>query len=156
EGYHNHHGCWRKKRPNDRSVEPDDGERGTPSLQSPERRRRPMGLRGRPLFELPWSNRFLTLEATTIDEMARGLEEAADELRRMQGWGGELAPEGGVADDCARLLPDDVAVAREFGFEAVVGAEDDADDPDEPARPARGREGRPGRGKSAGARHRTS
>jgi hypothetical protein len=78
-----------------------------------------MGLRDRPLFELMWSNRFLALEATTIDDMARGLEEAAAELRRMQGAVVQLAPDGGVAKNCARLLTDDLAVAREFGFNAV-------------------------------------
>jgi hypothetical protein len=59
-----------------------------------------------------------------------------------------------VADDYARLLTDDLAVAREFGFDAVVGIEDDPEDSDEPARPAPLRAGKPGRGKSAGARRR--
>jgi hypothetical protein len=97
-----------------------------------------------------WNNRLLTLEATTLDEMARLLEEAAAELRRMQGAGVQLAV--GVADDYARLVTDDLAVAREFGFESVVGTEDDADDPGEPARPTLGRMDKPGREKSAGTR----
>jgi hypothetical protein len=45
-----------------------------------------MSLRGLPLFELQWRNRLLTVEATTIDEMALLLEEAAADLRRMQGY----------------------------------------------------------------------
>jgi hypothetical protein len=115
-----------------------------------------MSLRGRPLFELLWRNKFLTVEATTIDEMARLLEEAAADLRRLQGAGVQLAPDGGVADDYARLLTDDLAVARQFGFEAVVGTEDDPDDLSEPAREALGRKGRPRRNQSAGARRRRS
>jgi hypothetical protein len=110
-----------------------------------------MSSRGRPVFELLWRNKFLTVEATTLDEMARLLEEAAAELRRMQGAGVELAPDRGVADDYARLVTDDLAVAREFEFEPVVGT---TDDPDEPARPVRERASKPGRGKPAGARHR--
>jgi hypothetical protein len=53
-----------------------------------------MALRGRPLFELEWRNKFLSLDAATIDDMARGLEQAAAELRRMQGAGVQLAPTG--------------------------------------------------------------
>ena len=40
------------------------------------------------LYELTWNNRYLTLEATTLPEMAKALEEAAAELRAMDqaGW----------------------------------------------------------------------
>jgi hypothetical protein len=110
-----------------------------------------MSLRGRPLFELTWRNKYLTVRAASLDEMARLLEEAAAELRRMQGAGVLLASDGGVADDYARLVTDDLAVAREFGFEPVVGEEDDPDDPGGPARPAPGRRDKPGREQSAGA-----
>jgi hypothetical protein len=97
---------------------------------------------------LTWRNKYLTGGATTIGEMSRLLEEAAAELRRLQGAGVQLAPDGGLADDYARLLTDDLAVARAFGFVVVVGT---AEDPDEPARPAPQRPGKPAREKSAGA-----
>jgi hypothetical protein len=45
-------------------------------------------------FELRWRNKFLTPEATTLDDRARRLEEAAAELRRMQAAAVQLAPEG--------------------------------------------------------------
>ena len=80
------------------------------------------------MYELLWRNKFLTLEARTIEDMAQGLEQAAAELRRMQAAGVRLSPNG-IADDYALLRTDDAAVAEEFGFDTAPGAEDEPDEP---------------------------
>jgi hypothetical protein len=80
------------------------------------------------MYELLWRNKFLTLEARTLDDMARLLEEAAAELRQMQAAGVRLSPNG-IADDYAMLRTDNPAVAAEFGFDTAPGDEDEPDEP---------------------------
>jgi hypothetical protein len=77
------------------------------------------------MYELIWRNKFLTVDAKSLDDMAGMLEQAAGELRRMQAAGVSLSPDGRVEDDYAWLLTDDPAVAEEFGFDAVLGEEDE-------------------------------
>jgi hypothetical protein len=67
-------------------------------------------------YERLWRNKYLTLSAKTIDEMAETLELAAADLRDMAGAGVWLGPDG-VADDFALLRTDYPVVAREFGFD---------------------------------------
>jgi hypothetical protein len=74
-----------------------------------------------------WRNKWLTAEARTIEEMIAGLRGAADELQAMQEAGVTLLDDGAAADDYARLVTDDPAVAARFGFEE----EEDDDDEDE-------------------------
>jgi hypothetical protein len=77
-------------------------------------------------YERLWRNKYLTLSATTIDEMAETLEMAASDLRDMARAGIWLDPDG-VADDFALLRTDDPVVAREFDFDEE---ECDADEED--------------------------
>ncbi len=70
-------------------------------------------------YELTWRNKWLTAEASSIDDMAASLQGAADELREMKARGVVLADTGTVTDDYAFLQTDDPEVAKEFGFEPV-------------------------------------
>ena len=64
-----------------------------------------------------WRNKFLTLEATKIDDMITALQAAADEFQAMRDDGVALDPEGGTADDYAYLVTTDPEVARKYGME---------------------------------------
>ena len=93
-------------------------------------------------YEQLWRNKWLTAGAASIEEMADLLQAAAEELRAMAARGVRL--DGGQADDFARLVTDDPAVAREYGFdeeepEDEDGGEEQDEDPEGVLhRPARG------------------
>jgi len=68
-------------------------------------------------FMMIWRNKWLTSEATTIQEMRSKLVDAADRLRQMQDDGVTLDPGSGTGDDYALLVTDDPAVAQKYGME---------------------------------------
>ena len=72
-------------------------------------------------FNLVWRNKFLTAEATTIDDMIAALAEATEELRQMKAAGVVLADDGSAVDDYAILLTTDPKVAEQFGFDVGMG-----------------------------------
>jgi hypothetical protein len=61
-----------------------------------------------------WRNKFLTVEAKSLDEMIAGLESATEELLQMRADGVVLDPEGGTADDHAQLVTTHPDVARKY------------------------------------------
>ena len=63
------------------------------------------------MYAKTWKNPSLTTQARTIDEMARGLEEAARQLRQMERNGVTLDPGSGM------LVTHDLDVAQRFGFD---------------------------------------
>ena len=65
-------------------------------------------------YMLLWRNKFLTLEAKSLDEMVDSLQAAAEQLRNMRADGVVLEPDGGTADDYARLVTNDPDVARKY------------------------------------------
>lgn len=76
-----------------------------------------------------WRNKFLTLEAKSLDDMIGSLSEACEELRRMKADGVVLDTEGGTADDYAHLVTTDPAVAAKYDMhdEAEFFGEDGDD-----------------------------
>ena len=70
----------------------------------------------KPVYEMLWRNKFLTLEAKSISNMADILEAAANNLRAMAKDGIKLDPHGGTEDDYARLITTDAAVAKKHGL----------------------------------------
>jgi hypothetical protein len=66
-------------------------------------------------YSLIWRNKFLTLDAQTIDDMIEGLESALSELQEMRDAGVFL--EGGAENDYAMLVTSDPRVAQLHGFE---------------------------------------
>lgn len=65
-------------------------------------------------YVLLWRNKFLTLEAKSLDEMIATLDHAVQELRNMKADGVVLDPGGGTADDYAQLVTTDPEVARRY------------------------------------------
>lgn len=65
-------------------------------------------------YETIWRNKFLTVKATSIQEMADMLEHASVLLRQMAADGIQL--EGGTADDYACLTTYDPRIAEKWGI----------------------------------------
>lgn len=61
-----------------------------------------------------WRNKFLTLDAKSLDEMIETLREAVHTLESMRRDGVTLDPEGGTADDYAALVTEDSEVAKKY------------------------------------------
>lgn len=61
-----------------------------------------------------WRNKWLTAQASSIEEMAEALQSAAAQLQAMKADGVTLEPQGGTADDYAYLLTTDPEVARRY------------------------------------------
>ncbi len=80
-----------------------------------------------------WRNKFLTLDAKSLDEMATTLRAAAEELEAMRKDGIVLDPDGGTADDYAQLITTDPKIAEKYGFidEAEYWGEDEKGTSDE-------------------------
>jgi hypothetical protein len=67
-------------------------------------------------YEMLWRNKFLTVDAKSVAEMADILRGAANYLREMADAGVVLDPDG-VVDDYANLTTTDPEVAERFGFD---------------------------------------
>lgn len=63
-----------------------------------------------------WRNKFLTTDATSIQEMADTLSAASEELRKMQADGVQLDKDG-IRDDYAFLWTTDPEIAKKYGLE---------------------------------------
>ena len=61
-----------------------------------------------------WRNKFLTIDAESLDEMIAGLQDAADTLKAMRADGVSLDPNGGTADDYACLVTTDPQIAAKY------------------------------------------
>jgi hypothetical protein len=73
-----------------------------------------------------WRNKFLTLDAASIDDMIATLQGAVAELQAMRNDGVTLDPNGGTAEDYAYLVTTDPEIARKYGMEEDdEGWEDD-------------------------------
>jgi hypothetical protein len=73
---------------------------------------RPVGKR---YIEL-WRNKFLTVNAQSLDEMIELLGGAVERLKAMRDDGVYLDPEGGTADDYAHLVTTDPDIAKKYGM----------------------------------------
>jgi hypothetical protein len=70
------------------------------------------------LYETTWRNKFLTIAATSIDDMIARLSAAVEELQHMRDAGITLDPDGDTEGDYALLVTSDPVVAEKFGLEA--------------------------------------
>ena len=70
---------------------------------------------GRRYIQL-WRNKFLTVDAKSLDEMIEQLAGAVEQLKAMRDAGVVLDPEGGTADDYAHLVTTDPDVAKKYGM----------------------------------------
>jgi hypothetical protein len=74
-----------------------------------------------------WRNKWLTSNATSLEDMIAGLQTATDALRGMLADGVCLDPEGGTSDDYAHLVTTDPIIARKYDMhdEREFWGEDD-------------------------------
>lgn len=86
-----------------------------------------------PRYVLLHRNKFLTVDAESLEDMVAKLRSAANELAAMLATGKVHLLPGGVADDYAHLVTDDEAVAERFGFQDAgeFGDDDALADPDD-------------------------
>jgi len=79
-----------------------------------------------------WRNKFLTIDAKSIDDMIATLRSAAETLAAMRADGVTLDEEGGTGDDYAYLVTTDPAIAKKYDMhdEAEFWG-DDVDSEDE-------------------------
>lgn len=68
-------------------------------------------------FALTWRNKYLTCDATTIEEMIALLQQNVDNLKNMQAAGVTLDFNCDMGNDYARLITSNPQVAQQFGFE---------------------------------------
>jgi len=82
-----------------------------------------------------WRNKFLTVDAQSLDEMIASISEAANPLQAMQADGVILDPQGGTGDDYAYLVTTDPEVAKKYGMheesELLIDDSDDDETVDE-------------------------
>lgn len=81
-------------------------------------------------YERVWRNKFLTLDAESLDEMVNELEAAAAELRDLRETG-KVWLDDGAGDDYATLYTDDQAIAEAHGFDRVEDEDDEDDEEDD-------------------------
>lgn len=67
-------------------------------------------------FVMTWRNKFLTVEAESLDEMIVRIKAAAAQLEAMKSDGVILDPSDSTADDCALLSTDDPKIAAKYGM----------------------------------------
>jgi hypothetical protein len=81
-----------------------------------------------------WRNKFLTIEATKIDQMIESLRGAQQTLEAMRSDGVYLDPEGGTSDDYAYLVTHDPEIAKKYDMheESEFWGEPSDKDRDEP------------------------
>ena len=80
-------------------------------------------------YMLIWRNKFLTLDASSSDEMIASLRQAADTLEAMRADGVVLEPDAGAADDYARLVTTDPEIAKKYGMHEEEEFWGDDEDP---------------------------
>jgi hypothetical protein len=74
-----------------------------------------------------WRNKFLSLDAQSIDDMILQLDDAAKTLKRMRDDGVTLDPAGGTSDDYAHLITTDPNIAKKYDMHVETefwGSED--------------------------------
>lgn len=69
-----------------------------------------------PVYVRLWRNKYLTTDATSLEDMIAGLENAAKELKKLLNTGKVTLREEGVSDDYAFLETTDYEIASEYGF----------------------------------------
>lgn len=76
------------------------------------------------IYEMTWRNKFLTIDADSIDDMIEDLQSAVYKLEAMKKAGVKLDPDSNTEFDFAHLVTEDASVAKQFGFEEKKIEED--------------------------------
>ena len=77
-----------------------------------------------------WRNKFLTIDAESLDDMIAALDKASATLKAMRDDGVTLDPEGGTGDDYAHLITTDPAIAKKYDMHEESEFWGDVDDDD--------------------------
>jgi hypothetical protein len=99
-----------------------------PSVRGKYAELRGMTRKGKRYISL-WRNKFLTLEAKTLEEMIATLGEAVATLQAMHADGVTLDPDGSTGDDHAHLVTNDPDVARKYDMQDESDFFPDEDEP---------------------------
>ena len=73
------------------------------------------------MFMSTWRNKWITSHATTIDDFINMFESLAKKFRQWKEWGIKLYDDGGVGDDYATFITDDMDVAIKAEFTVYKG-----------------------------------
>jgi len=68
-----------------------------------------------------WRNKWITSQASTIDDFISTFEALAKQFRQWKEWGIKLHDDGAVGDDYATFITDDMDVAIKAGFTFYSG-----------------------------------
>ena len=74
-------------------------------------------------YMMTWRNKWITSGAGSIDDFIGTFESLTDHFRKLKEWGITLLDDGGVEDDYATFITDDMETAVRAGF-AVYSGED--------------------------------
>jgi hypothetical protein len=85
-------------------------------------------------YVMTWRNKFLTVDATSLEEMATLVQEAAETLKAMVADGVVLDPDGGTNNDYAVLVTADPDIAQKYGMqdESEMIEDEPEDDSEQP------------------------
>jgi hypothetical protein len=67
-------------------------------------------------YAMTWRNKWITAGATSIDNFIETLERITEMFRKWKAFGIELNDTGGVADDYAEFITEDMDTAIKAGF----------------------------------------
>ena len=70
---------------------------------------------------MTWRNKWITSNAGTIDDFINTFESLAKQFRQWKEWGIQLHNDGGVGDDYATFITDNMDVAIKAGFTFYMG-----------------------------------
>lgn len=73
------------------------------------------------IFMTTWRNKWITSGAGSIDDFFKIFESLAERFRKWKEWGITLNDDGGVGDDYATFITDDMDVAIKAGFTFYMG-----------------------------------
>jgi hypothetical protein len=85
--------------------------------------------RGKKYIRL-WRNKFLTTDATNLEQMIESLHDALRTLNAMQADGVYLDPDGGTSDDYAHLVTTDPEIAKKYDMHEASEFWDEPNDDD--------------------------
>lgn len=75
------------------------------------------------MYEYVWQNKYLTVDAKTIEEMIEFYEDALANLKLMQAAGITLSH--GAQDDYATFITDSKELGDKFDFDLITGVDDE-------------------------------
>jgi len=73
------------------------------------------------LYITIWRNKWITSNAKSIDDFINIFEALTKKFREWKDWGIQLHDDGGVGDDYATFITDNMDIAVKAGFTVYIG-----------------------------------